>query len=208
MASVERRSLSENHTVKFTTSYPPGLSQPKVDALKLICEQGHARSYAAHLTGTKAVELGVIMAANGLRRAPPPVVQSAMAMLARGRSIEDAERLSGAGKGRIGYWLKKLAQNPGSGRAVDVVKYGIEHDMTAAETAAKFGLCYGSVIRVATQMGVKFRKNPRFNSMVGSQRDADIADLVRSGKTLREVGRLYGISYERVRQIANRVDGQ
>lgn len=77
---------------------------------------------------------------------------------------------------------------------------------TRMEVAAELFMSYATVVNYGRQFGIKFR-----HASKGVGVDEDRADVMeamfRAGKTLEEVGSVYGISRERVRQIISKYRG-
>lgn len=81
--------------------------------------------------------------------------------------------------------------------------------MTASEAAVRVGRIRQYVLSLARQNGIKFKRGPVVErARRGSTaRSEAMARLYRDGKTLAEIGAVYSITRERVRQIISRQEG-
>lgn len=73
------------------------------------------------------------------------------------------------------------------------------------EAADSIGVSYSTLVQHANKSGVKFI--PQWEKCRPNDRDDAMAAMYRAGKTLEEIGHLYGITRERVRQIISRSHG-
>lgn len=73
---------------------------------------------------------------------------------------------------------------------------------TVAQAADQLGISYATAIRRINELGIKFRHASA--SLPGSPRADAMASMYRAGKTLDQIGQLYGVTRERVRQIISK----
>lgn len=78
----------------------------------------------------------------------------------------------------------------------------VDEGLTAKQVAERVGARIGQVAYALSRLGTTMRpKGPLTRVPRDSSRDERMLELVRSGKTFTEVGREYGMTRERVRQI-------
>lgn len=94
---------------------------------------------------------------------------------------------------------KKLLKRIGELRSL------AEQGKTRREAASELGVCYQTIANFCSRHGILFKR-----SGTGSQ-DKERADammtMFRSGQTLEQIGKVFGVSRERVRQIIKRDGG-
>jgi DNA-binding CsgD family transcriptional regulator len=93
---------------------------------------------------------------------------------------------------------------PKSNINLPAVKECAARGMTRAETAEELGLSIYTVGKYGREHAIAFR---HASAMVVDPRADDMASMYRSGRTLEEIGKLYGITRERVRQIITKRHG-
>lgn len=77
--------------------------------------------------------------------------------------------------------------------------------MSRIEAAAHFGVCYQTIHRLARKHDITF---PRTGTGAADQGRLDAAiAMYKAGKTLAEIGGIYGVSRERIRQILSKHAG-
>ena len=86
-----------------------------------------------------------------------------------------------------------------------LVRQAAEDGKTREEAALLVGLTYQSVARIAARYGIEFRHG-NVKSKADDRAEAMAAMFV-SGKTLAEVGTIFGVTRERVRQVINKFYG-
>lgn len=80
--------------------------------------------------------------------------------------------------------------------------------LTRQQTADEVGVSYGYVVKLASQNGIAFARQPRCNVQRGPDiRSHQMAALYKSGRTLEEIGSQFSLTRERVRQIITKYHG-
>lgn len=190
----------EKVTANTILSYPGNLSPPMMQALRLVCEKGVTRIAAAAEVGVDPVEIGVIMRRHGLRRAPPKHIIKALKLVEEGESLRAAAKSVKVNHNALRVWRDKLHAPANPGRAMEAHRYAKEHGLTAYQAAEKFNLSYNAIIRIASYLNDPLRRPSRRWAMLYDRNQA-ITKAHAEGKTLREIGKMFGISHERVRQV-------
>lgn len=86
------------------------------------------------------------------------------------------------------------------------IKACAEAGKTRQEAAQEVGLAYPTVVIYALRYGIEFRHASAAGPIDASRTDA-MASMYKSGKTLLDIGSLYGVSRERVRQLISKTHG-
>jgi len=89
---------------------------------------------------------------------------------------------------------------------VEAIKEAAAEGKTRAEIAAELGLDTGTVSTYGKKHGISF-VHARTGFGVDFSRAEVMASMYKSGKTLIEIGTIYGVSRERVRQIVKKYHG-
>lgn len=76
--------------------------------------------------------------------------------------------------------------------------------LSRAETAAELGICLSTVGAYGRQHAIPFR---HASAVLFDPRSEPMAAMYKAGKTLEEIGQLYGLTRERVRQIISKYHG-
>lgn len=187
-------------TANNILSYPGNLSNQMMQALKMVCESGLTRIKAAEMCGVDPVEVGIIMRRHGLRRAPPKHIVKALQRVEAGESLRSAAKSVKVNHNALRAWRDKLQVPANPGKALEAHRYAKAHGLTAYEAAAKFDLSYNAIIRIASYLNEPL-KRPSRRWEILRERNQSIAMEYARGKTLREIGTMFGISHERVRQV-------
>lgn len=83
-----------------------------------------------------------------------------------------------------------------------------EKGMTRVEAAETVGLTYGSIHQYCRRYNLEFRRPEYPNKGPADEGRADaMASMYRAGKTLEQIGQLYGVTRERVRQVISKCHG-
>jgi len=77
-----------------------------------------------------------------------------------------------------------------------------ERGLSMQEAASHLGFHYRTVTRKAKELGIEFRRPNK--GAADQERLQAVAAMYRSGKTLAEIGELYGVTRERIRQILSK----
>lgn len=80
-----------------------------------------------------------------------------------------------------------------------------EQGLTRQEAAESLGLTYATIHRYAAKLSLEFKRPG--TGPADAERSAAMVAMFQAGKTLAEIGELYGVSRERVRQILNKYHG-
>src|SRR5690606_18929432 len=80
-----------------------------------------------------------------------------------------------------------------------------EQGMTRQEAAEKLGLTYATIHRYAAKLNLQFKRPG--TGPADTERASAMVAMYQAGKTLHEIGELYGVSRERVRQILTKYHG-
>lgn len=94
-----------------------------------------------------------------------------------------------------------MRQELHAARAVRI-KECAERGLSMQEAAGHLGIHYLTVTRKAKELGIEFRRPNK--GAADQERLQAVAAMYRSGKTLAEIGELYGVTRERIRQLLSR----
>jgi uncharacterized protein (DUF433 family) len=90
----------------------------------------------------------------------------------------------------------------GTKRARAIIE-AYQSGMTLAEVGAQYGVNAGTIYKVLINHGIPRRhQGPRETKRVCSERNRDIIAMYQAGSSLEQTGAKYGLTRERVRQIA------
>lgn len=85
------------------------------------------------------------------------------------------------------------------------IKQLAEQGKTRSEAASLLGVCYSSIVTLSVKHGIAFR---HASAGVDDEERADtMATMFRSGRTLQQIGEVFGVTRERVRQIIKKHAG-
>lgn len=117
--------------------------------------------------------------------------------------LEDAAAFLGVNKSTVSTYRKRFGFT-GPETDIGPIRECAEAGMTRQEAAERLGLAVRQVGTVARQYGLPFR---HASAKVSDERVDAMASMFRAGKTLEEIGTLYGITRERVRQLIKKYHG-
>lgn len=82
------------------------------------------------------------------------------------------------------------------------VRAAAAEGLTRKQAVERFGVCYSTIHRLANEYGIHFPRSG--TGPADAERATAMEAMYRGGKTLAEIGTLYGVTRERVRQILSR----
>lgn len=119
--------------------------------------------------------------------------------------IKKVFRLSGSST----YWRKRCGACSASenrDRVSEMILEDIRGGMTVNEVVQKRDVCRGTVYNLCKEHGIKPTRSYT-RSVSNVQKDQRLLDLYNSGKTVREIADLYGVSHQAIGQRLNRIPG-
>lgn len=132
-----------------------------------------------------------------------------------GKSASEAAALLGIGRGTVRLYEKRHSIQFEKPKKPEIISYAFRVEaetrncagagMTREEAAAHLGVSYQTIVKRAIRYGIKFRHGSAGTADI--DRAETMASMYQAGKTLEEIGQLYGITRERVRQIMTKTFG-
>lgn len=138
--------------------------------------------------------------------------------IGRGLAVSKIAELSGLSRTTVKTYIERFDFDNGqpapglkgethaSKRIADIRKCA-EEGMTRKEAASRLGLTLQTVSKHATSNGICFVHGSVSNANHDEGRAEAMAAMYAGGKTLAEIGELYGVTRERVRQIISKRHG-
>jgi predicted transcriptional regulator len=136
----------------------------------------------------------------------------------KGFTVSEIAKLSGLCRQTVKSYIQRFeldngeqSPRPKTGvafkdRIADIRRCALE-GKTRREAAKELGLKVETVALYARQNGIEFVHASSLNSVFDAQRAEAMASMYRGGKTLSQIGGLYGLTRERVRQIISKHHG-
>lgn len=102
------------------------------------------------------------------------------------------------------YARRAALVSPSSAANLDRIRECVSRGLTRAETAAELGLSMATVSQYGREYAIPFR---HAGTVLFDPRSEAMASMYKAGKTLEEIGSIYSLTRERVRQILKKYHG-